>query len=138
MPSCRRPTLMLSLSNSRITIDWPWLVGSTLTRRSSSFSPTRDLDPPVLGAAALGDVDFGQNLDTRQDRPQQPLGGRIALHQHAIDPVADPDAVFERLDVDVRGPGFDRLGDDHLHQADDRRAGFVELFLAGAGICRFR
>ena len=58
-----------------MTTDWPWLVGRTLTRRSSSFSPTRDLDPPVLGAPALGDVDLGQNLDAGEDRPQQPAGG---------------------------------------------------------------
>ena len=31
------PTLMLSLSRIRITTDWPWAVGITLTRRSSSF-----------------------------------------------------------------------------------------------------
>ncbi len=63
-----------------------------------------DLDPPVLGSPAFGDVEFRENLDAGEDRAEQPSRGAVALHQHAVDPVADPDAVLERLDVDVRGP----------------------------------
>ena len=36
--------------------------------------------------------------------PEEPAGGAVALHQHAVDPVADPDPVGERLDVDVARP----------------------------------
>ena len=34
-----------------------------------------DLDPAVLGAASLGDVQLGENLDAREDGAQQPSGG---------------------------------------------------------------
>ncbi len=95
------------------------------------MSPTRDLDPAVLGPAAFGDVHLGQNLDAREQGPQQPAGGAVALDQHAVDAVADADPVLERLDVDVRGPQLNRLGNQQLHQPDDRGAGFVDDFVAG-------
>ena len=136
MPSCRRPTLMLSLSSSRITIDWPWLVGSTLTRRSSSFSPSVTLIRPSWGRRRSAISILARILMRDSIAPSSRRGG-VALDQHAVDPVADPDAVFERLDVNVRGPQLHRLADDHLHQPNDRCAGFVEdssELVAGSGL----
>ena len=95
---------MLSLSSSRMTHDWPWLVGSMLTRRSSSLSPAVILIRPSWVAAALGDVHLGEDLDAGEQRAQQPPRRAVALDQHAVDAVANPDPVFERLDVDVARP----------------------------------
>ena len=60
------------------------------------------------------------DLDTRQDRGQQPARRAVALDQHAVDPVADADAVGERLDVDVAGPQADRFLNDQVDELDDR------------------
>ena len=68
-----------------------------------------DLDPAVLGAALLGDVDLRHDLDAGEHGAQQPAGRAVALDQHAVDPVADADPVLERLDVDVGGPQLHRL-----------------------------
>ena len=40
---------MLSRSRIRMTTDWPWLVGSTLTRRSMSLPATWTLIRPSWG-----------------------------------------------------------------------------------------
>ena len=77
---------------------------------------------------------LAMNLDAREHGAQQPPRGAVALDQHAVDPVADPDAVFERLDVDVRRPQLHGLADDQLHQPDDRGAGLVDDFVAAAGL----
>ena len=63
-----------------------------------------DLDPAVLGAPFLGDVDRTHDLEAADDRAEEPAGGRVAFDADAVDPVADPDAVGERLDVDVARP----------------------------------
>ena len=54
-----------------------------------------------------------------------PLGDAVALVADAVDPVAQADTVFERLDVDVRGPAHDRFLDDLVHQPDDRGVIFL-------------
>ena len=77
--------------------------------------------PPVLGHAALGDVELGQNLDARDN------GGRIlvvdlvnriklAIHTDAHDRL-----LFIRLDVNVRCLCGHRLGQDLAHPLDDGR-----------------
>ena len=87
----------------------------------------QDLDPAVLGAAFLGDVDRAHDLEAADDRAQEPAGGVVAFHQHAVDPVADPDPVGERLDVDVATPGcVHGFLDDQVHQLDDRRVAFLQ------------
>ena len=64
-----------------------------------------------------------------RNAPKQPSGGAVALHQHAVDPVADPNAILERLDVDVRRPQLHGLGNHQVHQPDDRGTGLVDLFI---------
>ncbi len=59
-------------------------------------------DAAVLRAAFLADVDAAHDLEARQQRGEQPPGRRIELHQHSIDPIADPHAVREWLNMDVR------------------------------------
>ena len=46
--------------------------------------------------------------------------------QHAVDPVADPDAVGERLDVDVGRPHRDGFLDDQVDQPDDRGVALLQ------------
>ncbi len=50
------------------------------------------------------------------------LQGRIHdLVQDPVDPEADPELLLVRLDVDVRRPPFDGVGQDEVHELDDRR-----------------
>ena len=97
-----------------------------------------DLDAAVLAAAAFGDVHLGQNLDAGEQGPQQPPRGAVALDQHAVDPVANPHPVLERLDVDVRRPQLHRLADHQLHEPHDRGARFVDILAAAAAACLLR
>ena len=110
---------MLSLSRIRITTDWPWLVGITLTRRSSSFSPTLILMRPscVRRRSAMSSL---ERILMRERIAQVTVWGAVALHQHAIDPVSDANPVFKRLDVDVGRPKLHGLGDNQLHQPHHR------------------
>ena len=80
-------------------------------------------DAAVLRQAALGDVEVGHDLHARDDRRREPARRRLDLVQHAVDPVADDEPVLERLDVDVRRPRFERVGDDERDEPDDRRLG---------------
>ena len=59
-------------------------------------------------------------LIRREHRGQQPARRAVALDQHAVDAVADADAVGERLDVDVAGPEADRFLNDQVDELDDR------------------
>ena len=62
---------------------------------------------------------FAHDLDTGEQGGQQPARRAVALDQHAVDAVADADAVGERLDVDVAGPQADRFLNDQVDQLDD-------------------
>src|SRR5439155_12590073 len=83
------------------------------------------LDTAVLGASLFRDVDRPHDLDTRHHRGQEAPRRRVALDQDTVDAVAHPDAVGERLDVDVAGPQADGLGDDQVDQLDHRGVGVL-------------
>ena len=95
------------------------------------FAVGGELDPAVLRAAALGDVELGENLDAGEHRPQQAAGRVVALYQTAVDAVADADPVFEGLDVDVARPQLHRLGDDQINELHHRGIGVVFLGRGG-------
>ena len=79
-----------------------------------------DLDAAVLGQPPLGDVQLGHDLDPGGDGGLE-AGRRLHdLVQDAVDAVADPEGLLVRLDVDVRGPLLDGVGEDQVHQLDDR------------------
>jgi hypothetical protein len=78
-------------------------------------------DAAVLGQPLLGDVEAGHDLDAGQDRRGELLGGALVLAQHAVDPVADHHVLLARLDVDVGGALLDRLEQERVDPADDRR-----------------
>ena len=82
---------MLSLSSSRITADWPWLVGMMLTRKSSCLSPTVILIRPSVGPPLFGDVDLGENLDPGDQRGQHPPRRAFTFDANAVNSVADAD-----------------------------------------------
>ncbi len=78
-------------------------------------------DAAVLGQALLGDVELGHDLDARDHQRRDAALGLQHLAQHAVDAEAHHQAVLERLDVDVGGVLADRLGQQRIDQADDRR-----------------
>src|SRR5262249_16794264 len=94
------------------------------------FAADGHLDTAVLRAALLRNVDRGHDLDARQDRRQQTARRTVAFHQDAVDPVTHPDAIGERLDVDVAGPEADRFLNDEVDQLDHRR---IAVIHAGPG-----
>ena len=91
------------------------------------------LDPPVLGSSFFGDVHFGHDLDSRDNRGQKSPGWAVTFDQHTVNAVADADAVFEGFDMDIAGPHRDRFGDDQVNQPDDRGAVLV-TFGGGLGL----
>ena len=93
-----------------------------------------DLDPPVLGASSFGDVHFGQNLDARQNRPQQTSGRAVPFHQDAVNSVSNAHAILEGLDVDIRRPQLNGFLNHHADQPHDGSTGFVDQLFGLAAI----
>ena len=129
---------MLSLSSSRITTDWPWLVGMTLTRRSSSFSPTVTLIRPSWGRRRSAMSSFDQNFDAREIGTQQTARGAVTFNQDAVNPVADADPVLKRLDVDIRGSELHGFLDHQLDQADHGGTVLIDALRGDASDPPFR
>src|SRR5688500_8744857 len=90
--------------------------------------PDGHLNPPVLGASALGDIHLRQNLDAGDDGAEEPAGRTVAFVQDAVNSITDADDLLERLDVDVRGPKLHRLLNHELYEADDGGAVLVNGF----------
>ena len=130
-PSCRRPDLDAVLVQDPHHHRLPMVGGDDTHPKVEFLLAHRDLDAAVLGPAPLGDVELGENLDAREDGAEEPSGGAVSLDQYAVDPVADANAVLERLDVDVRRPKLHGLGNHQVDEPDDRGAALVDLFLAG-------
>ena len=95
-----------------------------------------DLDPPVGRSPLFGDVDLGQDLDAGDDRREHPAGGAFAFDADAVDPIADPDPILKRLDMDVAGPQLDRFLDHQVDQPDHRGAAVVDRPRRPLGIAR--
>ena len=77
-------------------------------------------DAAVLRDPALGDVEVGEDLHARGDRRDRGLGDDRRVAQHAVDAVADAHVAVLRLEVDVGDAAVDRLGDEAVHELDDR------------------
>jgi len=80
-----------------------------------------DLEAAVLGDAAFGDVEIGENLDAADDGGLKltDLGRNIGIAKDAIDPVANHKVVFIGLDVNVARSLVDRLEQDFIYKLDD-------------------
>ena len=79
------------------------------------------LDPPVLGESLLGHVETGHDLYSGDNRVLRPLRRGISVVEEPVDPVADPQVFFERLDVDVACPVFYGNGKEQVDQLYDGR-----------------
>ena len=78
-------------------------------------------NPPILGNTLLGDVQPCHDLDPRYQQGRQLALGLQHLAQHAVDAEAHHQAFLEGFQVDVRGVLADRLAEDRVDQANDRR-----------------
>jgi hypothetical protein len=91
----------------------------------------------VLRKALLGDVQAGHDLHTRDDRRHELARGAAGLVELAVDAVAHLDLFLARLDVDIAGALLDRVEQQRVDPADDRRLvgdlEDVDQLLAGAG-----
>src|SRR5262249_11643754 len=81
----------------------------------------RDGDAPVLWAAALGDVEMGEDLDAADNRRVKFLRRSIDRNQSAVDPVAHGVAMLEGLDVDVGSALLGGIVQELIDQANNRR-----------------
>ena len=68
----------------------------------------RELNPPVLGQPALGDIEVRHDLDAAGDGGGQVPRRRDQLVEHPVDPVPHLVLFLERLEVDVRRLVLDR------------------------------
>ena len=94
------------------------------------------LEATVLRDALLGDVQLGDHLDPRRDFFLDHQRRLRDLDERAVEAVADPVELLERLEVDVGGTRRDRVEQDFLDIADDRCVvDFGRIVLAG---CRGR
>ena len=96
-------------------------MGSVETREIHFAAQRFDFDAAVLRQAALGDVELGHQLHARNHGGFHFARRRILVVEHAIHAIADAEFFLERLQVDVAGALFNRLRDDSVHLADDRR-----------------
>ena len=80
-----------------------------------------DLDAAVLRHALLGDVQGAHDLDAGGDGRVGLLGLPDNVVEHAVDPEADDELLFERLDVDVGCLFLDGAEDQRVDELDDRR-----------------
>jgi len=78
-----------------------------------------DVDPGVLGQAALGDVHVAHDLQAVDDVCGQLGRGRLHLIERPVYAVADLQPVLERLEVDVRRLVPDGLKQDEVDHLDD-------------------
>ena len=79
------------------------------------------LNAAVLRQAALGDVHVRHHFDARNDRQREMARRRRHFVKRAIDAVANFEFVLERLEMDVARPVLDRLIQDQIDEANDRR-----------------
>ena len=79
------------------------------------------LDAPVLRQAALGDVHVRHHLNARDDRQREVPRRRRHFVERAVHAVADFEFVLERLEMNVARPVLDRLVQDQIDEANDRR-----------------
>ena len=91
-------------------------------------------DASILRPAALGDVEFGHDLQTRYQRLMELVRYLDLVGEHAIDAVAHDDALGPGLDVNIGGTQADGFENDRVGQSNRRwRFGVAQQILE-AGI----
>ena len=93
----------------------------------------------VLRNAALGDIQFAQNLDAREHCGVMFLGDRLhGVLQDTVNAVLHGDFRVLRFDVDVAGAALKGSEDDGLDQANHRAGGAIaRQAIAGNGLFAF-
>ena len=76
--------------------------------------------PAVLGNALLGDVEVAHDLHAGDHAGDHPARDGGDLAEHAVDAKAHAHVAAVGLEVQVRGAGLHGLGDDRVHELDDR------------------
>jgi len=76
------------------------------------------VEPAVLGHPLFGNVQPGEDLDSRADRGLEVLRRGLGLAQNAVNPVPHPQLFPGRLDVNVARLLPGPLGQDQIDQLD--------------------
>src|SRR3954462_4675221 len=119
MSSCR-----LLLSRSRMTTFSPKSVGHTETRKSISRPlPNFSLILPSCGRRRSAMSSSALILRRLVKAAFSFMRGLHRLEEHAVHAVADAEVLLVRLDVDVGGALLDGVGEDQVHELDDRSVG---------------
>ena len=109
------------LSSRRSTTRSPCPDGIVETRTSTARPAMRSEMRPSCGRRFSAMSSLRHDLDARHDQRRDRALGLQHFAQHAVDAEAHHQAVLERLDVDVGGVLLDRLRQQRIDQADDRR-----------------
>src|SRR5215467_14468123 len=80
----------------------------------------RKFDPAILWQAPFGDIQHRHNLDARDNRRLKAPWRRLDLVEHTVIAVTNTKTILERVDVDVRRAGLDRVRDQLIYQTDER------------------
>ena len=94
-------------------------------------------DAAILRHAALGDIEVGEDLDTRDDGERHAERRRVHLVERAVHAVADLEVLLEGLDVNIGGAVGDGLVEDEVDEADDGGGGggaLDALLVGGVGV----
>jgi len=79
----------------------------------------QELEATVLRNSALGDVELGHNLDTRQHRVGEFDTARPRrLRQHAVEPVLDDQPLGLGLEKDIAGTRLQRVVEGRVDELD--------------------
>ena len=122
-PRSVRSSRTMVLCRRRITMrSKPRLVGIVRDADVDALAGDLQRDAPVLRQPLLGDVERRHDLHARDDRAHELLRlARLRDVELAVDAVADDDVALLRLDVDVARALLDRLREEAVDPADDRR-----------------
>ena len=86
-----------------------------------------EIDAPVLGESAFGDVHVGHDFQSRNDGTLQDskLWWDSDFVENAIDAIANPQIIFEGFDVDIGGAFHDGFADDLVDEFDHAGLGII-------------
>jgi hypothetical protein len=75
---------------------------------------------PVLGTPAFGDIHVAQDFEAADDRGLHLFGELHERLKHPVDAQARLQALFVGFEMQITGAAFDGLGENLIHQIDDR------------------
>src|SRR5262245_39603212 len=101
------------------------------------FSQHLELDASILRKPPLSNIEFGHQLDARNDRGSQRIRRSVHILQHAIHAVAQTQLLLKGLDMNVARTRLNRPGNDEIDQPNDGYFGsqisqMLDVFLIAA------